>query len=265
MMDVFVSKLNSTGTGLIYSTFIGGSSMDRGNGIAVDASGNAYIVGNTQSNDYDVTAGAFQTVFAGGGDAFVTKLNSTGTGLIYSTYMGGSSNDIGRAIAINGSGNAYITGSTLSTDYPVTTGVFQNTNAGSNDVFVTKLNGAGSGLIYSTYIGGNDAEQGQAIAVDGSGNAYVTGYTFSADYDVTPSAFQTTIGGQSDVFVTKIDNTGNSLMYSTYLGGSNYEEGYAITIDGTGKAYVTGSTSSSDFDVTAGAFQTTFGGAMMYS
>jgi hypothetical protein len=132
--------------------------------------------------------------------------------------------------------------------------------AADQDVFVTKLNSTGSGLIYSTYIGGNDAEQSQAIAVDGSGNAHITGYTNSADYDVTPGAFQTTYALNVDVFVTKIDSTGNSLMYSTYLGGSNYEEGYAITIDGTGKAYVTGKTSSSDYDVTPGVFQTTYGG-----
>jgi hypothetical protein len=260
MQDVFVTQLNSTGTGLIYSTFIGGSNVDQGYGIAVDTSGNAFIVGNTQSSDYDVTAGAFQTVFAGVGDVFVTKLNSTGSVLLYSTYMGGSNNDIGRAIAIDASGNAYITGTTLSTDYPVTTGVFQNTNAGSFDVFVTKLNGAGSGLIYSTYIGGSFNDNGYDIAIDGSLNAYIVGNTQSSDYDITSGAYQTTFSGNLDVFVTKLNSTGSGLIYSTYIGGNNYEIGQAIAVDGSGNAHVTGNTNSADYDVTPGAFKTTYAG-----
>jgi hypothetical protein len=188
---------------LIYSTYIGGSGFDNGVDIAVDNSGNAYITGYTSSTNYVITPGSFQTTNGGSIDVFVTKLNSTGTGLIYSTYIGGSGNDECRAIAIDGSGNAYITGNTESTNYDITPGAFQTTNGGGKDVFVSKLNSTGTGLIYSTYIGGTNDDIGDGIAIDGSGNAYITGYTNSSDYDITPGAFQTTKVG-TDVFVTKL-------------------------------------------------------------
>jgi hypothetical protein len=258
--DVFVTKLNSTGTGLIYSTYIGGTSTDVGNDIAIDGSGNAYITGGTISTNYYITPGAFQTSNGGSYDVFVTKLNSTGTGLIYSTYIGGSSYDYGFGIAIDGSGNAYITGTTNSTDYYITPGAFQTTNGGSQDVFVTQLNSTGTGLIYSTYIGGSGNDECRAIAIDGSGNAYITGYTSSTNYDITPGAFQTSNGGYTDVFVTKLNSTGTGLIYSTYIGGSAGDQGYAIAIDGSGNAYITGYTSSTNYDITPGAFQTTNGG-----
>jgi hypothetical protein len=245
---------------LVYSTYIGGSNPDYGYAIAVDGSGNAYVTGATYSTDYDVTPGAFQTTNGGSGDVFVTKLNETGTDLVYSTYIGGGGDEWGNAIAVDGSGNAYVTGTTSSPDYDVTPGAFQTTNGGGSDVFVTKLNETGTDLVYSTYIGGSGYEVGYAIAVDGSGNAYVTGTTSSPDYDVTPGAFQTTNGGGSDVFVTKLNETGTDLVYSTYIGGSSGEVGYAIAVDGSGNAYVTGTTSSPDYDVTPGAFQTTKGG-----
>jgi len=257
--DVFVTKLNASGSGLVYSTYIGGSIYDGGSDIAVDGSGNAYVTGMTRSTNYDVTAGAFQTTHGGGiEDVFVTKLNASGSGLVYSTYIGGSSNEGGSGIAVDGSGNAYVTGATSSTDYDVTVGAFQTTYGGSGDVFVTKLNASGSGLVYSTYIGGSSGDEGSGIAVDGSGNAYVAGSTGSTDYDVTVCAFQTTKGGGADVFLTKLNASGSGLVYSTYIGGSNNDLG--ITVDGSGSAYVTGRTYSSDYDVTAGAFQTTHGG-----
>jgi hypothetical protein len=262
--DVFVTKLNSTGTGLIYSTYIGGNNYDVGNAIAIDGSGNAYITGYTLSTNYDIIPGAFQTNYAGNSDVFVTKLNSTGTGLIYSTYIGGSNDDIGYAIAIDSSGNAYITGATISTDYDITLGAFQTTYGGGTiygDVFVTQLNSTGTGLIYSTYVGGSSNEVGISIAIDGSGNAYITGRTESTNYDITPGAFQTTYGGgTNDVFVTKLNSTGTGLIYSTYVGGSSNEFGISIAIDGSGNAYITGITASTDYDITLGAFQTTYGG-----
>jgi hypothetical protein len=264
-MDVFVTKLNATGTALVYSTYIGGSGDEEGRGIAVDGSGNAYVTGRTRSTDYDVTPGAFQTTYGGGyWDVFVTKLNATGTALLYSTYIGGSDRDYGNAIAVDGSGQAYVTGYTDSPNYDVTTGAFQTTNGGKEDVFVTKLNATGTALLYSTYIGGSYDDVGYGIAVDGSGNAYVTGYTESTDYDVTPGAFQTTKGGgfYRDVFVTKLNATGTALVYSTYIGGSNDDEGYGIAVDGSGNAYVTGWTRSTNYDVTPGAFQTTNGGGL---
>jgi hypothetical protein len=255
--DVFVTKLNATGTALVYSTYIGGSLDDVGYAIAVDGSGNAYVTGRTESTNYDVTPGAFQTTNGGRADVFVTKLNATGTALVYSTYIGGSWYDEGYGIAVDGSGYAYVTGKTSSTNYDVTTGAFQTTNGGNADVFVTKLNATGTALVYSTYIGGSGGEEGYGIAVDGSGNAYVTGYTESTDYDVTPGAFQTTNGGYSDVFVTKLNATGTALVYSTYIGGSGNDRGFGIAVDGSGNAYVTGYTSSTDYDLTPGAFQTT--------
>jgi len=258
--DVFVTKLNATGTALVYSTYIGGSYWDEGYAIAVDGSGNAYVTGYTKSTDYDVTPGAFQTTREGRQDVFVTKLNETGTALVYSTYLGGSGYEAGYGIAVDGSGNAYVTGYTDSPDYDVTPGAFQTTRGGYRDAFVTKLNETGTALVYSTYIGGSGGEEGYGIAVDGSGNAYVTGYTYSTDYDVTPGAFQTKNGGGRDVFVTKLNATGTALVYSTYIGGSNNDEGYGIAVDGSGYAYVTGWTLSTDYDVTPGAFQTTNGG-----
>jgi len=263
--DVFVTKLNATGTALVYSTYIGGSSGDYGYAIAVDGSGNAYVTGSTTSTDYDVTPGAFQTTFGGGKrDVFVTKLNATGTALVYSTYIGGSRDDKGYAIAVDGSGNAYVTGYTESTDYDVTLRAFQTTfGGGKRDVFVTKLNATGTALVYSTYIGGSGYDEGYGIAVDGSGNAYVTGWTDSPDYDVTPGAFQTTKGGERNVFVTKLNAAGTALVYSTYIGGGGYDEGYAIAVDGSGNTYVTGGTISPDYDVTPGAFQTTYGGGLL--
>jgi hypothetical protein len=261
-LDVFVTKLNSTGTSLIYSTYIGGSNWDEGFAIAIDGSGNAYITGWTNSTNYDITPGAFQTSNGGYDDVFVTKLNSTGTALIYSTYIGGSGNEEGYGIAIDGSGNAYITGFTTSTNYDITPGAFQTTNGGSWDVFVTKLNSTGTGLIYSTYIGGSGNDEGRGIAIDGSGNAYITGFTSSSNYDITPGAFQTTNGGSYDVFVTKLNSTGTGLIYSTYIGGSGDDYGYAIAIDGSGNAYITGKTESNNYDITPGAFQTSYGGGI---
>jgi hypothetical protein len=259
--DVFVTKLSPTGTALVYSTYIGGSGDESGRGIAVDGSGNAYVTGYTNSTDYDVTPGAFQTTYGGGlMDVFVTKLNATGTALVYSTYIGGSGDDGGSGIAVDGSGNAHVTGYTESTDYDVIPGAFQTTNGGNSDVFVTKLNATGTALVYSTYIGGSANDYGSAIAVDGSGNAYVTGLTSSTDYDVTPWAFQTTNGGGRDVLVTKLNATGTALVYSTYIGGNGDELGRGIAVDGSGNAYVTGWTNSTDYDVTPGAFQTTNGG-----
>jgi hypothetical protein len=265
--DVFVTKLDASGSSLVYSTYIGGDNDDRGYGIVVDSSGYAYVTGYAKSNNYDVTTGAFQTAHGGGNyDVFVTKLNASGSALVYSTYIGGSHWDHGYGIAIDGSGNAYVTGYTWSTDYDVTTGAFQTTNGGGGnlDVFITKLNASGSSLVYSTYIGGSDEDRGYGIVLDGSGNAYVTGYTRSTDYDVTAGVFQATKDVGYDVFVTKLNASGSGLVYSTYIGGGNSDYGYGIAVDGSGNAYVTGFTQSTNYDVTPGAFQTTSGGGDVF-
>jgi Bacterial Ig-like domain (group 3)/Kelch motif/Beta-propeller repeat len=265
--DAFVTKLNASGSALVYSTYLGGTGDDHATGIAVDASGSAHVTGDTFSTNFPTTAGAFQTTSAGGG-AFVTALNASGTTLVYSTYLGG--NDASNSISLDGSGNAYVTGSAGSTNFPTTTGAFQTSSA-SGGSFVSKLNASGTGLVYSTYLG--DHSVGKGIAVDGAGNAYVTGYTSSAAFPTTSDAYQTSIGfAIDDAFVTKLNSTGTDLVYSTYLGGNFWfdgfgnegtagNEGWAIAVDGSGNPYVTGYTTSTEFPTTPGAFQTSFASA----
>ena len=280
----FVTKLDPTGTALVYSTYLGGSGGDVGDAIAADAEGNAYVTGQTFSTDFPVTPGAFQTTnkAAAGADsnAFVTKLNPTGTALVYSTYLGGSGlaaetpygGDKGSAIAVDAASDAFVTGSTYSADFPVTQGAFQTVNNGAANTdanaFITKLNPAGTALLYSTYLGGSGAhglvvsgDTGNAIALDSAGEAYVAGQTFSSNFPVTPGAFQTTNNATANqganAFVTKLNSTGTALEYSTFLGGSSSDNANAIAVDASGEAYVAGGTSSTDFPVTQGALQTT--------
>jgi len=250
----FVTKFSSSGT-LIYSTYLGGGGWDNGYSIAVDGSGNAYVTGQTLSSNFP-TLNPYQTdQFTY--DAFVTKLSSSGNSLIYSTYLGGGSSDYGKGIAVDGSGNAYVTGWTYSSDFP-TLNPYQTTYQGNRDVFVTKLSSTGSSLIYSTYLGGGDYDGGFGIAVDGSGNAYVTGWTWSSNFP-TLNPYQPANHGSSDVFVTKLSSSGNSLIYSTYLGEGERDEGFGIVVDGSGNAYVAGMTLSSNFP-TLNPYQTYQGG-----
>src|SRR3989475_91035 len=260
-LDAFVTKLNPTGVALAYSTYLGGTGDEEGFGIAVDATGNAYVTGLTNSNlDFPTTAGAFQPSSPGGfSDAFVTKLNPTGAALAYSTYLGGTGDENGFGIAVDATGNAYVTGITFSPDFPTTARAFQPSSPGG-DAFVTKLNPSGAALVYSTYLGGTGSDLGFGIAVDSFGNAYVTGQTFSSDFPTTEGAFQTTFGGGGgfDAFLTKVNPAGAALVYSTYLGGTSDDFGLGIAVDSFGNAYVTGFTGSLDFP-TLGAFQTTSG------
>src|SRR2546426_8235950 len=217
--DAFVMKLNATGTAIMYATYLGGSSNDGGNGIAVDAAGNAYVTGFTDSTNFP-TANPVQAANGGGDDAFVTKPGTSG-GLGDSTYLGGSSNDEGRGIAVDAAGNAYVAGSNGSTNFP-TASPLQAANGGSSDAFVTKLNAAGSALLYSTYLGGSASDSGQGIAVDAAGNAYVTGSTSSTNFP-TQNPTQATNGTGSDAFIAELNASGSSLLYSTFLGGSSFE------------------------------------------
>ncbi|TLD41083.1 MAG: Phage tail fiber protein [Candidatus Jettenia ecosi] len=256
--DAFVTKLNAAGNGLIYSTYLGGSGDDGGNGIAVDTAGSAYITGGTGSTDFP-TDNAFDENLTGSRDAFVTKLNAAGTSLVYSTYLGGSGGffefeDIGSGIAVDTAGNAYITGSTDSTDFP-TANAFDESLNGFTDAFVTKLNAAGTSLIYSTYLGGDDLlrdDLGIGIAVDTIGNAYIAGQTGSTDFP-TANAFDESLNGVKDVFVTKLNAAGTGLIYSTYLGGSAGPPRFAdetcngMAVDTDGNVYITGDTDSPDF------------------
>jgi hypothetical protein len=259
--DGFVSKLNPTGSALLFSSYLGGSSFNTSEGIAVDSAGNVYVTGSTSSTDFPITPGAFQTTYRGG---FVTKFNPTGSALIYSTFLGGTGldgfgRDRGFGIAVDNAGNAYVTGLTGSKDFPTTPGAFQTVCDGggfgcSSNGFVTKLNPTGSDLIYSTYLGGTDIDWGASIAIDSSGNAYVTGTTYSRDFPITTGGFQTTCNGTDDdffycrdAFVTKINPQGSALVYSNYLGGASYDWGVGISVDSSGHAYVIGYTQSLDF------------------
>jgi hypothetical protein len=250
--DVMVTKLSAGGRTPIYSTYLGGSDNDRGRGIAVDKNGNAYLTGFTASSDFP-TKSPYQTDQSGY-DAFVTKLAPTGDNLIYSSYLGGTGDDYGTAVVVDDTGSAFLTGYTYSSDYP-TMNPFQSRQANA-DVFVTRLSVSGNSLIYSTYLGGADSEQGNAIAIDNNGSAYITGYTSSSNYP-TQNPFQTYIGTAHnyDVFVTKLTAGGNTLVYSTYLAGTNNEVAEGIAIDDSGYAYVTGYTYSTNFPLQS-AFQT---------
>ncbi|MGB8511000.1 MAG: SBBP repeat-containing protein, partial [Pyrinomonadaceae bacterium] len=251
---------------LAYSTYLGGGSSDSGQGIEVDADGNAYVVGNTVSTDFPITPGAFQTVKSGVTDVFVTKLNPAGSALVYSTFLGGATNDNGRDIFVDAAGNAYVTGATNSSNFPTTPGAYQRTKSGTysfdNNIFITKLNPTGSALLYSTYIGPQTSSaSANNIVVDASGNAYVTGSTDSTTYPTTPGAPQSVYGGGTgDAFVTKLNATGSALVYSTYLGGSTGDTGNGITLDAANNAYVAGTSNSPNFPTTPGAFQTTNAG-----
>ena len=258
--EAFVTKMNATGTALIYSTFLGGSGFDAASDIAIDAAGNAYVTGQAQAG-FPVTPGAFQTSFNGVTDAFVTKLNPTGTALIYSTFLGGSGNESTNGIAINDAGNAYVTGFTGSSNFPTTPGAFQTVKSGGDDVFVTALNAAGSGLAYSTFLGGDANEFSVRIAVDAAGNASVVGLTGSSNFPTTADAIQSTYGGNNDAFVTRLNPTGTALVFSTFLGGSAADIGLSVALDAAGSIYVSGQTSSTNFPTTPGSFQTVFGGS----
>jgi Chitobiase/beta-hexosaminidase C-terminal domain/Bacterial Ig-like domain (group 3)/Beta-propeller repeat len=256
--SVYVTKFNSTGTALLYSTYIGGSNDDQGMAIAVDSNGNAYVGGLSYSSDFPVTSGAFQSSnhSVSIANGFVAKLNSTGTQLIYSTYLGGTNEDVVRAIAVDASGNAYVSGTSESSDFPVTPGAFQSTNKIAQPpyatVFLTKLNSSGSGLMYSTYLGGSCDDEIGGISLDALGFVYLAGNTCSTDFPTTPGAFETTpptlLMGNS--FVTKMNPTGSGLAYSTYLEGG----AQAIAVDSSGDAYVTGF-DLAGFPTTPGAFQ----------
>ena len=263
---------------LTYSTYLGGSSNDTVHAIAVDLQGNVYLAGETVSPDFPVTAGAFQRQHAGvpGNDcsfetgcyvpdAFITKLDQSGK-IVYSTYLGGSSGDIAYGIAVDASGNAYVSGTTSSPNFPVTAGAFQTSpSSNSSHVFVAKLNPSGSALVYATLVGGSGYESSVAgIRIDAAGNAHVAGTTTSLDFPVTPGALQTTAAKASDPsdtlthgFVFELNAAGSALIYSTYLSGSQGAFPDSMTLTPAGEILVTGSTSSTDFPITKGAYQTT--------
>jgi len=250
--EAFVTKLSPGGNTLIYSTYLGGNGGEKGTGIAVDATGAAFVTGKTQSPDFPTKSPFQSTLKSVNGNAFVTKLSPAGSVLIYSTFLGGTADDGASGIALDAAGSAYVTGSTLSSDFP-TQSAFQPTGLGT--AFVTKFNPAGNALVFSTFLGGGN-DTGSGIAVDASGSAYVVGSTSSANFPLK-SPFQSVLTGQSAAFVTKFSPAGNTLMYSTFLGGSYNDGASGIAVDAAGSAYVTGIAYSNDFPTTKGAYQTT--------
>jgi Abnormal spindle-like microcephaly-assoc'd, ASPM-SPD-2-Hydin/Beta-propeller repeat len=238
--DAFVTKFNSDGSALVYATYLGGSGVEGGSGIAVDAAGNAYVTGNTDSTDFP-TKNAIQPAFGGGtADAFVTKINAAGSALVYSTYLGGSSSDGGSGIAVDAAGNSYVTGFTRSADFPTFNAIQPTLGSSSLNGFATKINAGGSAFVYSTYLGYFDFVQGSGIGADSAGNAYVTGADGNA-------------GGYYAVFITEINTGGSALVYSEDLGPG---QGNGIAVDSAGSAYVTGPTpANATFWITPFAFQ----------
>ncbi|MDQ2711696.1 MAG: SBBP repeat-containing protein [Acidobacteriota bacterium] len=256
--DAFVTKMDARGSRLIYSTYLGGSGRDSAAGLAVDFTGAAYVAGQTGSANFPVID-AFQPALAGKANGFITKLSPTGARAIYSTYLGGSNFDSVNGIALDLFGNAYVTGSTSSLNFP-TVGPFQaKNNGGFGDGFISKLDRTGSDLIYSTYLGGSGWDLPLRIAVDLFGSATVIGFTASIDFPVQDAIQPKFAGGFSDAFITKVSRSGRRPVYSTYLGGTGDEYGYAIHSDLLGSVWVGGSTSSTDYPVT-GAYQPKYGG-----
>ena len=254
--NAFVAKLNAAGSALVYSTYLGGSGQDHGNGIAVDSSGSAYVTGWTTSADFPTVNPWQATNKSVSGTAFVAELDSTGSALVYSTYLGGNILDSANGIAVDSSGNAYVTGWTQSTTFPTANPVQASFGGGNGDAFVAKLNFNASSapplaLVYSTYLGGSGTDEANGIAVDGAGNAYVTGWTQSTNFPTANPVQASFGGGNGDAFVAELSFNATTsvltLVYSTYLGGSGVDQARGIAVDSSGNAYVTGTTCSSNF------------------
>jgi hypothetical protein len=242
MRDVFIIKFNSDGS-LAFSTYLGGSGDDVGNGIRVDSEGNIYVTGRTTSSDFPLK-NPWQQVKAGEWDVFVIKINAKGDRIIYSTYLGGSHWDEGRSIAVDSLGNVFITGYTSSADFP-TKRPLQKIYGGNTDAFLAKLDAEGS-LVYSTYLGGKGVEWGNSIATDSMGNVYITGFTESEDFPVK-NPLQAEKSGDKDAFIININSEGDTILFSTFLGGGDFDNGRYLALDCEGNIYITGITKSKDF------------------
>lgn len=254
--DIFVTKVSPDGARIVYSTYLGGSKNDLGHDLKVDAEGNAYVTGLSNSSDFPTNPGAFQPAFRGGegDDAIVVKINLAGTGFVYSTFIGGTGDDESRGIVIDNSGNAIITGYTRSRDYPTMNAMQSGFAGGTHDIIVTSLNAQGSGLRYSTYLGGSGNDFGRGIALDQAGNVYLTGFTTSTqDFPLQQPLQERYAGGDADAFIMKLDPMGRRLLYSSYHGGSAYERGRDMTVDAFGNILISGHTVSQDFPVKPGS------------
>ncbi len=250
LTDAYLIKMNTSGSALEYSTFLGGSGSDTGQNVIVDNVGNAFCVGDTTSPDFP-TVNAYQPTFAGSDDGFVLKLDSTGTTAAYSTFLGGMGSDGASDIDIDSDGNAYVAGVTDSADFPTTPGAFQTSYNGGGFYmgFVAKIATSGNALVFSTYLGGSGESTAESIRVDDAGNINVAGITHSIDFPITPSAFQAINAGMGDFYFVRMNPFGTNLIFSSYLGGSSYEEGGAFAIDTAGSIIFVGVTDSADFPI----------------
>ncbi|HEX5413845.1 MAG TPA: SBBP repeat-containing protein [Terriglobia bacterium] len=267
--DGFVTKINPTGSSLVYSTYLGGSQEDHVNGIAIDSSGDVYLAGQTNSANFPVKGGfeAQYTATSCGSalnntscfEGFVSELNPTGTALVYSSYLGGTAASYGTDIALDAAGAAYVTGWTTSGDFPVTQGAYDMAWGGTDEVFVAKIAPGGGAISYATYLGDIYPDQANAIAVDGSGNAWVVGYTYGGKFPVA-SPLQAAGGGLYDAIVSEINPAGSDLLFSSYLGGAGNEAANDLALDSPGNVYLTGDTFSTDFPVVPSALTTGYTG-----
>lgn len=264
--DAFVLKLNATGNELLYSTYLGGSRIERAEGLAVGVDGSAYITGHTRSWDFPTTPGAFDREYSGPtisqyGDAYVAKLAPSGNELVYSTFVGGTDEDDASGIAVGDTGAAYLVGWTSSRDFPVTNSTFGATFTGAHEVFITKMSPSGANLSYSGFLGGSGDDQGQAIAVDALGAAYISGQTNSQDFRITTGAYDSRLDGIWDGFAAKIAASGSHVTYSTFIGGSSndcetpgIDRECVLTVNASGEAYIAGRTYSDDFPITSDGY-----------
>lgn len=259
--DVFVLKLNQDGSTLLFSTFLGSEYQDYGYGISLDDDGNTYITGMTTGQDFPTTPNAYDQTENGNAEMFVTKLNKYGSALVFSTYLGGSEHDVGDKIGLDDEGCVYVTGHSLSLDFPTYGTVPGPSNNGDYDGTITKLSKDGGSLIYSTYIGGRSDDWCNDITLDEDGYAYVVGITESDDLHTTSDALSRNINGAGyDGFVLKLHKNGKSLIYFSYIGGKNSDSAEGIAIDGQRYAYLAGDTSSANFPTSPNAFDTEYSG-----
>jgi len=253
--DAFVTRLNAAGTGLIYSTFLGGAALDEARDIVM-AGGHAYVTGATASLTFPATGGAYDLTRNGGVDAFVLKLNTTGSGLSYGTFLGGAGDETGYGLAVEATGEAHVAGTTSSANLPVSAGAYDTGYSGNIDGFVASLDAAGAHLLYGTYLGGAGMDKALAIDLDGQRQSAVTGFTQSGDFSTTPGAYDALHGGGNDIFVTRLRGNGAGLLYSTFIGGANSEDANAIALTGSADAFIAGQTYGS-FPTTPGAYDPT--------
>lgn len=263
--DAYVLKLNAAGSALVYSTFIGGSGSgthEQGMDIVVDSNGNTYVTGYTSSNTFPTTAGAYDESHGGGNDGFIFKLNPTATGFVYSTFVGDTGSDLPRCIKIDEFNNTYVTGWTASTNFPTTTGAYDESHNGGDDIFVLKLNTSGTGLVYSTFVGdtANDASYG--LDIDSDGNTYVAGSTYSTNFPTTSDAYDTSYNSGRDGVFLKLNQTGADLTYSTFFGGTGQDYGYRVSVYTKNDVIMIGRTFSNDLPLSSNAFDTSYNGNM---